>query len=98
MAVAKKPSNLVYGVGDTPPLPITLLNGIQHVGLIAINLVYPLLIFRVVGAPVDAVTNLMAVGMLVLGMAITGASVDEVVARAVELETWARDLATKGNA
>lgn len=69
MAVAKKPSNLVYGVGDTPPLPITLLNGIQHVGLIAINLVYPLLIFRVVGAPVDAVTNLMAVGMLVLGMA-----------------------------
>jgi ribulose-5-phosphate 4-epimerase/fuculose-1-phosphate aldolase len=32
------------------------------------------------------------------GMAITGASVDEVVARAVELETWARDLATKGNA
>ena len=69
MVSAKKPSNLVYGLDDAPPLAITLFNGIQHVGLIAINLVYPLLIFRMVDAPVALVTNLMAVGMLVLGIA-----------------------------
>jgi NCS2 family nucleobase:cation symporter-2 len=69
MASAKKPSNLVYGLGDAPPLGITLFNGIQHVGLIAINLVYPLLIFRAANTPVALVTNLMAVGMLVLGIA-----------------------------
>ena len=69
MPPAKKPSNLIYGLDDVPPLPITLFNGVQHVGLIAINLVYPLLIFRVVDAPVHLVTNLLAVGMLVLGIA-----------------------------
>jgi xanthine permease XanP len=69
MLPAKKPSNLIYGLDDVPPLPITLFNGVQHVGLIAINLVYPLLIFRVMDAPVHLVTNLLAIGMLVLGIA-----------------------------
>ena len=38
-SVSKKPTSLIYGLDDTPPLTITLLNGIQQVGLIAINLV-----------------------------------------------------------
>jgi hypothetical protein len=37
----KKPTNIIYGLEDTPPLAVTALNGIQHVGLIAVNLVYP---------------------------------------------------------
>jgi xanthine permease XanP len=65
----KKPPNILYGVEESPPLAVTLLNGIQHVGLIAINLVYPLLVFRAADTPVQAVTNLMAVAMLVLGAA-----------------------------
>lgn len=63
----KKPANLVYGVEESPPPLITLFNGIQHVGLIAINLVYPLLVFRAVDTPTPLVTNLLAAGMLVLG-------------------------------
>jgi len=63
----RKPANLIYGVHDVPPLHVAALNGAQHVGLIAINLVYPLLVFRVVDAPVQLVTNLLAIGMLVLG-------------------------------
>lgn len=62
-----KPSSLVYGVDESPPPLITVFNGIQHVGLIAINLVYPLLVFRAVDTPPQLVTNLLAVGMLVLG-------------------------------
>src|ERR1019366_9882010 len=64
----RKPANLIYGVHDTPPLHVAALNGAQHVGVIAINLVYPLLVFRVVDAPVQLVTNLLAIGMLVLGV------------------------------
>lgn len=69
MPEVKKPTTLVYALEDKPPPLITLFNGIQHVGLIAINLVYPLLIFRVVDAPVDTVSGLLSVGMLVLGVA-----------------------------
>lgn len=64
----RKPANLIYGVDDAPSLHVAALNGAQHVGLIAINLVYPLLVFRVVDAPVQLVTNLLAIGMLVLGV------------------------------
>jgi NCS2 family nucleobase:cation symporter-2 len=55
-------------VEDKPPLAVTALNGIQHVGLIAINLVYPLLIFRAVGTPVALIGDMLAIGMLVLGV------------------------------
>jgi NCS2 family nucleobase:cation symporter-2 len=64
----RKPANIVYGVDERPPLVVTILNGVQHVGLIAINLVYPLLVFRLVDAPFPVVTNLLAIGMLVLGI------------------------------
>src|SRR5579883_89509 len=64
----KRPSTLIYGVDETPPLPITLFNGLQQLGLLAINLVYPLLIFRAVGASVEAIGSLLSVGMLVLGV------------------------------
>jgi xanthine permease XanP len=63
----RKPANIVYGLDDSPPPHITVLNGIQYVGLIAINLVYPLLVFRVADAPLQLVANLLAIGMLVLG-------------------------------
>jgi xanthine permease XanP len=69
MAKAKKPTGLIYGLDETPPPVIIALNGIQHVGLIAINLVYPVLIFRAAGVPADAIANFLALGMLVLGIA-----------------------------
>jgi xanthine permease XanP len=62
----KKPASIVYGLEDTPPAHVTVLNGVQFVALIAINLVYPLLVFRVAGASADLVGSMLAVGMLVL--------------------------------
>src|SRR5215204_3433213 len=55
----KKPSSLVYAVDDAPPPLVTLLNAVQHVGVIAINLVYPVLIFRAVDTPVEVVSSLL---------------------------------------
>jgi len=51
----KRPPDIVYGLEEAPPPVVTMLLGVQHVGLIAINLVYPLLVFRVAGTPADAV-------------------------------------------
>jgi NCS2 family nucleobase:cation symporter-2 len=63
----KRPASIVYGLEDSPPLHATVFNGVQYVGLIAINLVYPLLVFRVADIPVQLVGSLLAIGMLVLG-------------------------------
>ena len=65
----RRPANLVYTLDDIPPLHVTAFNAIQHVGLIAINLVYPLLVFHLVDTPLPMVANLLAVGMIVLGAA-----------------------------
>nr|HSF20453.1 solute carrier family 23 protein [Burkholderiales bacterium] len=64
----RRPANIVYGLDDSPPPHVTLLNGVQYVGLIAINLVYALLVFRLADTPVQLVSSLLAIGMLVLGI------------------------------
>ncbi len=64
----KKPPSLIYGVDEIPPPHVTFFNGAQHVALIAINFIYPLLIFRAAGAPVALVGGMLSVGILVLGI------------------------------
>ena len=63
----KKPANIVYGLEEAPPPLVTAGNAVQHVGLIAINLVYPLIVFRLANVPVSGVANLIAIGLMVLG-------------------------------
>lgn len=65
----KKPPDIVHGLEEAPPPVITILSGVQHVGLIAINLIYPLLVFRVAETPTQTVVNLVEGGMLVLAAA-----------------------------
>jgi xanthine permease XanP len=69
MAIIKKPANIIYGVEESPPLIVTIFNGIQHVGVVAINLVCPLLIFRTAGATPEFITSLLGAGMIILGLA-----------------------------
>ena len=59
---------MTYTLHDVPPMHVVVLNGVQHVGLIAINLVYPLLLFRLTDTSLQQTTNLLAIGMLVLGV------------------------------
>lgn len=68
-AKAKKPNSLIYAVDDKPPVALLALNGVQHVGLIAINLVYPLLVFRSIDTPVQLIADLLGLGMFVLAIA-----------------------------
>ncbi len=64
----KKPGNLVYGVDETPPVPVTVLSALQHVGLVAIFLVYPLVVSREAGASVATSMSILSLAMLVLGV------------------------------
>jgi len=64
----RKPSNIVYGVNDVPPLGVTVLSGVQHVGIIAASLVYPLLYTREAGLPAQASVDVLSLAMLVLGL------------------------------
>lgn len=65
----RKPSTLLYGVDERPPLSVTLLNGFQHAGLIAVNLVYPVIVFRSAGVATETVTALLGLGFCILGIA-----------------------------
>jgi xanthine permease XanP len=65
----RKPTELVYGVDDVPP-PITiLLIGAQHVGVVRIQLIYPLLVIQLAGLPTVSSVNLLALALLALGIA-----------------------------
>jgi len=64
----RKPPTLIYGLEDTPPLVVSAFNGVQHVALVAINFIYPLVIFRAAGAPLEVIGSLLSTGILVLAI------------------------------
>jgi NCS2 family nucleobase:cation symporter-2 len=45
----KKPANLVYGADEQPPRLVTVISAVQHVGVIGIFMIYPLIIGRRAG-------------------------------------------------
>jgi len=64
----KKPRGIVYGVEERPPSGITVLSGLQHAGLIAVILVFPLLVGREAGLAPEESLDLLSVSMLVLSV------------------------------
>src|SRR5487761_1187738 len=69
-ASMRKPATLVYGVEEAPPRMVTVVSAIQHVGVIAIFMVYPLIIGRQAGAPAEELSNILRMAMLVLACAV----------------------------
>ncbi|HET7882581.1 MAG TPA: solute carrier family 23 protein [Acetobacteraceae bacterium] len=67
--IAKKPATLSYGLEETPPAVVTAVGAVQHVGVSAIFMIYPLIIAHEVGLPADRLTNLLQLGLLVLAIA-----------------------------
>lgn len=64
----KKPAYVTHWVEERPPPGVTLLSGLQHVGIISIALVYPLLLGRAAGLSAAGIADLLAATMLVLGV------------------------------
>lgn len=67
----KKPATLVYGVEEHPPFMVTLITALQHVGVVAIFLIYPLIVLRQSGAPADEISSVLRLAMLALAFAVT---------------------------
>ncbi|HEX3972226.1 MAG TPA: solute carrier family 23 protein, partial [Stellaceae bacterium] len=66
----RKPANVAYGAEEKPPGLVTFVSGIQHVAVIAIFMVYPLVIGRTAGAPADEISNMLRLCMLALAFAV----------------------------
>jgi xanthine permease XanP len=65
----RKPGELIYGVDDVPPRVTTVFVGMQHVGLIRIELIYPLLVIQLAGLSPEAAVNMLSLAMIALGLA-----------------------------
>ena len=63
-----KPTNLIYGINDTPSWSLSLFMGLQHVCLIAIALCFPVLIVRSIGGSPEEASQM--VNMSLLGAAV----------------------------
>jgi xanthine permease XanP len=63
----RKPVNIVYGVDDRPPLAVTALSGLQHIGLISIFLLFPLAVAREAGLTDEQTSGVLGASMLALG-------------------------------
>jgi NCS2 family nucleobase:cation symporter-2 len=65
----KKPTDIVYGVEDVPPTLVIALSGLQHTGLIAIFLIFPLLVVKEFGASATLSVNILSIAAIALGVA-----------------------------
>src|SRR4051812_15495937 len=69
-APKKKPPALTYGGEETPPAVVTWISAVQHLGVVSIFMVYPLILARQAGWPSDQITNMLQLGMIVLAVAV----------------------------
>jgi NCS2 family nucleobase:cation symporter-2 len=53
-----------------PPALVIWISAVQHVGVIAIFMVYPLIVARQAGLPPDQITNLLQLAMLAMAAAV----------------------------
>jgi xanthine permease XanP len=66
----KKPANIIFGVEEEPPSSVIWISAVQHVGVIAIFMIYPLIIGRAAGASTDLLSSMLRMGMLALAIAV----------------------------
>src|SRR5262245_28651783 len=66
----RKPADLVYGAEEVPPTSVAVFSAVQHVGVIAIFMVYPLIVGREAGISADELSNILRMSMLALAVAV----------------------------
>ncbi len=65
--MARKPTNLIYGVDEEPPLGTTLLLGFQHIFILSIAFIFPVVIVSEIGGTPEDAQNLITMAMLATG-------------------------------
>ena len=66
--MARRPSNLIYGVDDRPPAVTLLLLGLQHVSAMTSTLVLPVVIVASAGRPPSEAAALIQMSMVAAGI------------------------------
>ena len=64
----KRPPNLAYWLNENPPLGVTVLSGLQHVGLVSIFLLVPVIACRQAGLEPEKIVDVMSLSMLVMAI------------------------------
>jgi NCS2 family nucleobase:cation symporter-2 len=64
----RKPTNVIYGVDETPPPGVMLFSGLQHVGLATIYLDYPVLVAQAAGAPAEVASAVVSMTLIALAI------------------------------
>ncbi|WAC06911.1 MAG: purine/pyrimidine permease [Thermodesulfobacteriota bacterium] len=64
----KKPANLIYAVDENPPVGITLLQGIQHVFVLAVYFIFPVIVVNSVNGTNEEAATIIKMSMIVMGL------------------------------
>jgi xanthine permease XanP len=64
-----RPTSLIYAVDEVPPPAILIISAIQHVAVMAITLIFPLILAREANLPATQILDLVSLSMLGLGFA-----------------------------
>lgn len=64
----RRPSNLIYSVTEKPPALVSLISGIQQAAILTPILVLPTLVMRAGGASADAITHVVSLSFVALGI------------------------------
>jgi NCS2 family nucleobase:cation symporter-2 len=65
----KKPASVVYGLEEVPAPAVIWISAVQHVGVIAIFMIYPLIIAHAANMPADQLISMLQWGLIVLAIA-----------------------------
>jgi len=66
--MAERPSNLLYGVDDKPPMLSTLLLGLQHTFVMSSTLILPVVVVSEIGESLDVVQSVVSYTMIAAGL------------------------------
>ncbi len=69
MTLRTKPANLLYDVDENPGIGALLMLGVQHIFIITIAFVFPVLIVDAIGGPEHDARHLISMTMLISGIA-----------------------------
>ncbi len=64
----RPPNEVVYGPLDRPPLGVVVGTGVQHVALMGIFLVYPVLVAQAAGAPPEVASSMVSLTLIALAI------------------------------
>ena len=70
MAAKRKPPALSFGAEEQPGALVVWVSALQHLGVVSIFMVYPLILARLAGWSPAEITNMLQLGMLVLAIAV----------------------------